>query len=76
MKTIQFTEFRKQASEIMTAIEQGETYIVIRHGRAIAEISPIAAHEPAWKQKPLRLTASGLELSEAILGEREDEALS
>jgi antitoxin (DNA-binding transcriptional repressor) of toxin-antitoxin stability system len=76
MKTIQFTEFRKQASEIMTAIEQGETYIIIRHGRAIAEISPIPVQKPAWKQQALRLTSSGVSLSAAILGEREDETLS
>jgi antitoxin (DNA-binding transcriptional repressor) of toxin-antitoxin stability system len=75
MKTIQFTDFRKQASEIMTAIEQGESYIVIRHGRAIAEINPITTNEPAWKRPGLRLHIKGAELASAIMEERRDETL-
>ncbi len=75
MKTIQFTDFRKQASVIMTAIEQGESYIVIRHGRAIAEITPISASEPAWKRPGLRLRIKGTELASAIMEERQDETL-
>jgi prevent-host-death family protein len=45
MKTIGFTEFRNHASDLMTAVENGETLLVIRHGRPIAEISPVTARQ-------------------------------
>ena len=32
MKTVNFTEFRNHASDMMTAVEHGETLLVIRHG--------------------------------------------
>ncbi len=40
MKTISFTEFRNHASDMMTEVEHGETLLVVRHGRPIAEVSP------------------------------------
>lgn len=74
MKTITFSEFRTQASGLLNQVEQGETFIIIRHGRPIAEVIPYidrADREPAWKQPGLKLQRSGAELSAAILAERE-----
>jgi antitoxin (DNA-binding transcriptional repressor) of toxin-antitoxin stability system len=75
MKTVAFTEFRNNASVLLSDVENGETLVVIRHGKPIAEISPVAptCMTPAWKQPALRLAAGGAELSEAILEERSDE---
>ena len=74
MKTITFTEFRKHASGLLSEVERGEKIVVLRHGRAIAEISP-PAHDalraPAWKKPGLRLVMRGNSLSKAILEERE-----
>ena len=75
MKTITFTEFRRNASELFSSVEQGEIFVVIRHGKPIAEVSPIPNKKslPAWKKPALRLSTKGLGLSQAILGERSDE---
>lgn len=75
MKTVNFTEFRNHASDLMTAVEHGETLLVVRHGRPIAEVSPVAAQQPSWKRPALRLSSSGAGLAAAILEEREREAL-
>lgn len=75
MKTIGFTEFRNHASDLMTEVEQGETLLVVRHGRPIAEISPVTAQQPSWKRPALRLSTTGAGLAAAIIGEREHEAL-
>lgn len=74
MKTIGFTEFRNHASDLLTAVERGETLLVIRHGRPIAEISPVTAREPSWKRPALRVATTGASLAAAILEEREHEA--
>ena len=69
MKTVNLTEFRSQASGMLTQVENGETIIVLRHGRPIAEVSPIAKPDdavPSWKKPALRLSATGAELSAAI----------
>ena len=76
MKTVTFTEFRKHASGLFTDVERGENLLVIRHGKPVAEISPVsptAESVPSWKRRGLRLTAKGAALSAAIIEERRGE---
>ena len=76
MKTVTFTEFRQHASELFSDVEKGEALLVLRHGKPIAEISPVSGErstKPPWKRPGLRLTAKGASLSSAILGERRRE---
>lgn len=78
MTTVTLTEFRSKASGMLTRVERGETIVVLRHGKPIAEVSPIGAqdHEsPSWKRPALRLAAKGAALSLAILAERRRETL-
>lgn len=79
MTTVTLTEFRSHASGMLSRVERGETLVVIRHGRPIAEVSPVsggAGGNPSWKKPGLRLIAKGASLSRAILAERNDEGLS
>jgi len=73
MKTVTFTEFRKEASALLTEVEGGASMIIIRHGKPIAELVPYTgamAAAPAWKQPGLRLEIGGASLAAAILAER------
>jgi prevent-host-death family protein len=72
MKVISFTEFRKNASEVLNLVEKGVIIRVTRHGKTIAKIVPEEASvsEPVWKRSGLRLAAKGAALSKAILDER------
>ena len=79
MTTVTLTEFRSQASGMLSRVEHGETLVVLRHGRPIAEVSPVSAvavGEPSWKKPGIRLVAKGASLSLAILAERDDEGVS
>lgn len=74
MKTISFTEFRKRASEFFSEVENGETILILRHGKVIAEISPTNNQQSktlSWKRPRLGLSMKGTSLSKAILEERE-----
>ncbi|MBF0240288.1 MAG: type II toxin-antitoxin system Phd/YefM family antitoxin [SAR324 cluster bacterium] len=73
MISVTFTEFRKNASALISNVEQGEVIQILRHGKPIAEISPIPgqANTPAWKKQGLKLVSKGDGLSKAILQERE-----
>ena len=75
MKTVTFTEFRQNASSLFSDVEGGEIIVVLRHGRPIAEISPVSDKNglPSWKKPGLRLSIKGSELSASILEERERE---
>ena len=77
MKTVTFTEFRKNASALFTDVEHGEVLVVIRHGKPIAEVSPVTSPHslPVWKQPALRLSSKGAGLSDAIREERINEDL-
>ena len=74
MKIVTFTEFRKHASGFFSEVENGETFLILRHGRAIAKISPYLHDEsqfPSWKKPRLKLSMKGTNLSKTILKERE-----
>jgi len=74
MKTVTFTEFRRRASGMISEVEHGETLVVIRHGKPVAEVSPFTGESlktPAWQQPGPRLVSRGVTLSDAILAERE-----
>jgi len=76
MKTVTFTEFRKRASGLFSDVEGGENIVVLRHGKPIAEISPVSPPPegaPSWKRSGLRLIAKGAALSNAIIEERRGE---
>ena len=73
MKTIPVTDFRKNASSFIDEVEHGETFILIRRGKPVAEIIPFSGRPqkiPAWKQSNTRLQIEGSDLSSAILEDR------
>jgi prevent-host-death family protein len=79
MKIVTLTEFRKNASSMLTQVEHGEILCVLRHGRPIAEVSPVTDRnnmQPSWKKPALRLSVKGVKLSSAIREERECEGVS
>ena len=79
MTTVTLTEFRSHASGMLSRVEQGETLLVLRHGRPIAEVTPVAdqnSGQPSWKKPGLRLATKGAGLSTIILGERDRESVS
>jgi len=74
MKTVTCTDFRKNASTLLTEVQHGETIVLLRHGSPIAEIIPFSdqlPQEPSWKRPGIRLQIKGSTLSSAILEERE-----
>jgi antitoxin (DNA-binding transcriptional repressor) of toxin-antitoxin stability system len=73
MKTITFTEFRKNASSFITEVELGESILLLRSGKPVAEIVPISEgiqRAPSWKKKGIHLQLHGGDLSSAILEDR------
>ena len=73
MKTANFTEFRKHAAEFLDEVEKGEVVRILRHGKAVADISPVLMEDkPSWKKAPPQIPLSGVSLSKAILQNRKD----
>ena len=72
VKTVTFSDFRRNASRILGLVEKREVICILRHGKVIAKIVPPALREakPAWKRRGLRLVAAGASLSRAVLEER------
>lgn len=71
MKAVSFTEFRKNASSILSDVEKGETVEILRHGKIVAKIVPATDSKiPSWKTPKPRLYVKGLSLSKMIIEER------
>jgi hypothetical protein len=65
MRTITFTDFRKKASGFITDVEKGETLILVRRGKPVAEISPYCdeiRRIPSWKKPGIKLEIKGCDL--------------
>ena len=76
MKTISFTDFRKKASGFIAEVEHGETLVILRRGKPVAEVVPFSdriERTPSWKKPGIRLKIQGSDLSSAILEDREAE---
>ncbi|MEA3468048.1 MAG: type II toxin-antitoxin system Phd/YefM family antitoxin [Thermodesulfobacteriota bacterium] len=74
MKTITCTDFRKKVSGFITEVEHGETLVLLRRGKPVAEVIPFTdtiRHIPSWKKPGIQLKTQGSNLSSAILDERE-----
>ncbi|RYX96652.1 MAG: type II toxin-antitoxin system Phd/YefM family antitoxin [Comamonadaceae bacterium] len=78
MHIIPLSEFRANASAMIDLVEQGETVRILRHGKPVAELVPVAAvpatRVPSWKRPiiPLRITRpDGKTGAQLIIEERE-----
>jgi len=72
MKQATFTEIRNHAKRYFDLVESGESVRVLRNGKPIAEIIPIAADLPSWKRRRAQpLVLDGVSISRMILEERE-----
>jgi antitoxin (DNA-binding transcriptional repressor) of toxin-antitoxin stability system len=73
MKHVSFTEFRRNAASVFNSVERGEAIVVLRHGKAIAEIVPMPPDDRilSWKRPGIKLAVGhGASLSREILKER------
>ncbi len=75
MQTTTFTEFRNNASHYLDLAEQGESIVIIRHGKPVAELKPIDSQKkiPSWKTAGLNLSVPGVSLSDEIIKQRREE---
>lgn len=71
MKTVSFTEFRRNASNFIDLVERGEHVEIQRHGKIVARLVPAdTTGEPSWKKPGLKLVTTGASLSKAIIEDR------
>lgn len=72
MKQATFTEVRNHAKQYFDIVEAGESVRVLRNGKPIADIVPIAADLPSWKRRKAQpLVLDSVSISRMILEERE-----
>lgn len=73
MKTVAFTEFRRNASKLLDQVEQGATLHIERHGKVVARLAPAppAGYIPAWKRPHKPIVTKGKSLARMVLEERE-----
>ena len=71
MKTVSFSNFRKNASSYLDLVEKGGEVEIQRHGRVVARLVPPGTRrEPAWRKPGLKLVTKAPSLSKAILEDR------
>jgi antitoxin (DNA-binding transcriptional repressor) of toxin-antitoxin stability system len=71
MKQATFTEVRNHAKAYFDLVESGESVRVLRNGKPIADIVPVAADLPSWKRRQAQpLVLDGIQVSRMILDER------
>ena len=77
MHTIPLSEFRANASAMIDRVERGETVLILRHGKPVAELVPVKADMlaelPSYKRpfEPLLQLPPGYSAVKALLDERD-----
>ncbi len=72
MRQATFTELRNHAKAYFDIVESGESVRVLRNGKPIADIVPVAPDIPSWKRRKAQpLVLDGLSLSHLVLEERD-----
>lgn len=73
MKQATFTELRNNAKQFFDFVEAGEPVRILRNGKPIADIVPIAPEVPSWKRRVAQpLALDGGMISDLILKDRGD----
>ena len=71
MKQATFTELRNNAKQFFDSVEAGEPLRILRNGKPIADIVPIAPEVPSWKRRTTQpLVLDGGMISDLILEDR------
>lgn len=72
MQFLQFTEFRNKSKEFMDAVENGQSYVIVRHGKPIANVTPFKEEiVQGWKRPHRRIAPKGTKTStDYIMEER------
>lgn len=77
MHAIPLSEFRANASAMVDRVERGETVLILRHGKPVAELRPVrpdaAVDIPSYKRpfQPLLQLPPGYSAVKALLDERD-----
>jgi antitoxin (DNA-binding transcriptional repressor) of toxin-antitoxin stability system len=72
MRQATFTEVRNRAKAFFDIVESGESVRVLRNGKPIADIVPVAPDMPSWKRRKAQpLVLDGVSLSRLVLEERD-----
>ena len=72
MRQAAFTDLRNNAKRYFDFVEAGESVRVLRNGKPIADIVPIAPELPSWKRRKAQpLVIDGVSLSALILQDRD-----
>ncbi len=74
MKIITSTEFRQHVAACLNAVERGETFRILRHGKPVADLKPIKTNNtvPSWKRCIEPITLKGISVSDMIVKERDE----
>lgn len=77
MHSIPLSEFRANASAMVDRVERGETVLILRHGKPVAELRPVrpdaAVDIPSYKRpfEPLLQLPPGYSAVKSLLDERD-----
>ena len=73
MEFLQFTDFRNKSKEFLDSVEHGNSYIIVRRGKPIAQVTPFHETVQGWKRKVKRVTLKKPISTTALLMEERSE---
>jgi prevent-host-death family protein len=59
MREVEASEAQAQLSQLLDDVEQGETIVIVRHGRPVARLVPYAAMQPSEAVEAIKALRKG-----------------
>ena len=74
MEYLKFTDFRNKSKNYFDQVEKGNSFIIIRKGRPIAQIIPFNENISGWKRKIKKVKLKkNVKTLDYILSERNEQ---
>lgn len=75
MEYLQFTDFRNNAKVYFDKIEGGQSFVIIKKGKPVAQITPFINTEKGWKREVKRIQLKNKQkiTTDYIIEERNEE---
>ncbi len=71
MIEISANELKQKLNMVLSHIEKGEKFLVMKEGKPIAEIAPVKRSSPSWKRRIEKITLpNGVSVQDYVEAER------
>lgn len=69
MAHLKISDLTKEVDRVIARVEKGETFIITKEGKPVAELHPLTSKIPHWKKKVIKVVLPNGASAQSIIEE-------